>query len=419
MIPFTPVTAGFTAAYLLTLALDLTVDGINARHLRRRGAAVPRPFAGTIRPEDLERIGRYTRTNLVFGMLRTGIGKTVFLFLLFSGFLPMLADAVAALDTIPAGLIFFAVPGMILAAADLPFDYYRTFVIEENFGFNTRSMRLWIVDGIKSMGVAVVVFGSLLAGILLLIRHGGSLWWLQAWFFFMGFQLLLTTLYPGLIAPLFNRFSPLPESDLRHRIEGLAQRHGLSLEGIFRMDASRRTRHSNAYFTGLGRSKRIVLFDSLIENHDPEEILAIIAHEIGHLKRDHIKKGLVLIGLAALALFWAAARLLSWDLLFESFGFSGNTPYTGLFLAGVLWGPVGFFLSPVRLALSRRFEREADRFARASMGGAGPMVRALERLARDNLSNLEPHPIYVFLNYSHPPLLERIRRLQAGRETAP
>jgi STE24 endopeptidase len=225
--------------------------------------------------------------------------------------------------------------------------------------------------------------------------------------------LLMTVLYPTVIAPIFNKFTPIADPELIFRIEGLAKMEGLEIRGIYQMDATKRSRHTNAYFSGLGKAKRIVLFDSLIQSHDVDEIMAVLAHEIGHLKKNHIKKQLALSSVVSVLLFYLASKMITWDLMFESFGFSIMPAYAGLFLVGIMWEPVSFFLGPAGMALSRRFEREADLYSLRIINDSGPLVRALKKIAKDNLSNLQPHPLYVWLNYSHPPLLERIRDLEA------
>lgn len=185
------------------------------------------------------------------------------------------------------------------------------------------------------------------------------------------------------------------------------------------MDATRRTRHTNAYFSGLGRAKRIVLFDSLIQSHSQDEILAILAHEVGHLKKNHIKKQLIIIAFVSLLLFFMASKLLTWNVIYESFGFSNMPCYVGLFLVGILWEPVNFFISPIGMAISRRFEREADFYSLGIVKTAKPLTTALKKMAKENLSNLRPHPIYVCFNYSHPPLLQRIEYLEAHEISGP
>jgi STE24 endopeptidase len=245
-----------------------------------------------------------------------------------------------------------------------------------------------------------------------------ELWWFWAWMVFFLFQMLVIFVYPTLLAPLFNKFSPLPPSPLREKIERLSEQEGFALKGVFEMDAAKRSRHTNAYVSGLGRTKRIVLFDTLQKSHEEEEILAILAHEIGHVKRGHVRKQIFFMGAASLILFYVAFRLMGLDVLYRTFGFEEKIPYVGLFLVAALWEPLGFWISPVGAALSRRFEKQADLHAIKGSTGPGPFMRALKKMATENLSNLHPHPLYVLFHYSHPPILHRIRSLaQASKET--
>ena len=232
--------------------------------------------------------------NFRFKFVKTSASKTFFLFIIISGVLPWLDENLANTNFLSAGLIFFAVIGIGEILAGLPFDYYHSFVIEERYGFNTKTIKIWISDLAKGLLVMIVLGGFLLSALLLMLKYFGENWWIWAWAGFLCFQFLMTVLYPTIIAPLFNTFTPLEESELKTGIKRLAQREGLDIEGIYQMDATRRTRHTNAYFSGLGKAKRIVLFDSLIQSHSQEEVLSILAHEIGHLKKNHIKKQLII-----------------------------------------------------------------------------------------------------------------------------
>jgi STE24 endopeptidase len=262
----------------------------------------------------------------------------------------------------------------------------------------------------------VVLGGLLLFALLLMLKHTGKDWWIWSWAVFLCFQWLVTVLYPIVIEPLFNKFTPLEEGELKTDIEQLVNKEGFKIEGVYQMDATRRTRHTNAYFSGIGKTRRIVLFDSLVESHSREEILSILAHEIGHMKKNHIKKQLVIAGLVSLLLFYAASKLMTSRVLYTSFGFLHMPYYVGLFLAGILWEPLSFFLSPIGMAISRKFERDADAYSFQVLKRAKPLAGALKKMAKENLSNLMPHPVYVFFNYSHPPLLERIRFIEALEE---
>jgi STE24 endopeptidase len=234
---------------------------------------------------------------------------------------------------------------------------------------------------------------------------------------YVAFQLLLLVLYPTVIAPIFNRFVPLDDKALEEKVRSVMAKGGLSVEGVFKMDAGKRSRHTNAYFAGMGKSKRIVLFDTLLAAHDDEEIMAILAHEIGHWKKHHVVKRLVLGGGLSLMLFYVASLCINWAGPYLAFGFDAKIAYVGLFLFGVLWDAVSQFFSPLTHLISRKHEREADVFAVNLLGKSKDLVRALKKLAKDNLSNLYPHPIYVWFHYSHPPLLERIQRLEEACPT--
>jgi STE24 endopeptidase len=418
MISFNACLIAYISVYILSVALCLAIEGININYLNKYGQNVPVAFQGVIHDAELKNIIRYTSDNFRFKFVRTGAGKMLFLLIIISGVLPWFDEKLANTEILSAGLIFFAVIGLGEMLTGLPFDYYHSFVIEERYGFNTKTIKIWISDLVKGLLVMTVLGGFLLSALLLMLKYLGENWWIWAWAVFLCFQLLMTVLYPTLIAPLFNTFTPLEAGELKTGIKRLAQREGLDVEGIYQMDATRRTRHTNAYFSGLGKAKRIVLFDSLIQCHSQDEIISILAHEIGHLKKNHIKKQILINGFVSLLLFFLASKLMTWEKMYESFGFSAMSGYVGLFLVGILWEPANFFLSPVGRAISRKFEREADFYSLGILKTAKPLVTALKKMAKENLSNLSPHPLYVFFNYSHPPLLERIEYLETGEMSA-
>jgi len=413
VISFNSYLIAYICIYLFSAALKTVIERININYLEKNGKTVPTTFQGVIYEEELKEIIRYTSDNVRFKLVQTIVMKSFFLFIIISGILPWLADNLENTNFLLAGLVFFAFIGLIEMLAGLPFDYYHSFVIENRYGFNTKTINIWISDLIKSLLVIIVLGGLLLSALLLMLKYTGMNWWIWAWAVFLCFQLLVTILYPTVIAPLFNKFIPLEKSDLKADIEQLAKKEDIEIEGIYQMDASRRTRHTNAYFSGLGKAKRIVLFDSLIQSHSQEEVLSILAHEIGHLKKNHIKKQLVISSILSLVLFFTASKLITYRVMYESFGFSNTPYYVGLFLVGILWGPVNFFLSPFGMAISRKFEKEADFYSIEIIKRAKPLSTALKKMAKENLSNLRPHPLYVFFNYSHPPLLERIEYLEA------
>jgi STE24 endopeptidase len=415
MIPINVFLGAYLGLYLFGTGASLVIDRMNARHLTKYDG-IPKGFEGFLDEGELRKMTLYHLDQTRFRLFQTLTEMTLFLFIILSGLLPWLADALSNTNFVLAGLVFFALPGAMGGLVSLPFDYYHSFVLEEKYGFNTKTTAVWVTDLIKSLLLLALLGGFLLSALLSLVRYAGPSWWFWAWGIFFGFQLLMTLLYPAVIAPMFNRFTPLSEPRLAEKIADLARKEGLNIRGIYQMDAARRSKHTNAYFTGLGKTKRVVLFDTLISSHEEDEILAVLAHEIGHLKRGHIRKQILLMGLGTFLLFYLASLMIRWPLLYESFGFIGTPVYAGLFLAGVLWDPFGFFLAPIAMAVSRRFEREADFYCLRAIRDPVALSRAMKRLAKDNLSNLRPHPVYVWFNYSHPPLLDRIRYIEAFKE---
>ena len=415
MIPINSFLIVYLVIYFVSSAAELIVEVVNGKNLKKYEKQVPEPFQGIIDEEELEKINRYTIDKTNFALVGTIVGKVVFLIIILSGLLPWLVEILKDVPFVLAGLIFFAIPGLLETLVGLPFDYYHTFRIEERYGFNTSTLKIWISDLFKSLLLTIILGTILISLLMLMVRYAGDIWWIWAWLIFFSFQILMSILYPTLIAPIFNKFTPVDKTELAEKIRSLAEKENLTIKGVFQMDAAKRSRHSNAYLSGLGKAKRIVLFDTLIESHEDDEILAVLAHEIGHLKRNHIKKMLIMIGIVSFILFYLASEMITWDIMYRSFAFSTMTLYAGLFLISVLWEPLGFFLSPISMAISRRFEREADRHLSGTLKSTAPLISALKKMARDNLSNLRPHPLYVWLNYSHPPLLERIKNLEEMR----
>jgi len=406
----------YVAVCLAGMALDVVLTWINGRHLKVHGHTVPDLFKGYVDVESLARISDYTMDTERFSTFASCAGRAALLLVVLSGIVPGLMNFMElhGLGTTLSGMLLFAALGGAHTIFFLPFSYYKTFVVEQRYGFNTSTLKVWATDNLKSVVVASVVGGVLLFAVLLLVEHGGSGWWLSAWSVFFLFQLALLAIYPTLIAPWFNEFIPLEDKTLEAGVKDLMAKGGLSVDGVFRMDAGKRSRHSNAYFTGLGKTKRIVLFDTLLASHNHDEIMAILAHEIGHWKKGHVLKSLGLSGVVSLVVFYAASLCMRWPYLYETFGFDRRIPCVGLFLFGVLWEAVHPFLTPIPNAVSRRHEREADAFAEQLLGKTKALANALKGLGRDNLANLYPHPLYAWFHYSHPPLLERIRFLEQG-----
>jgi len=419
MIQFNLLLFLFLLIFLLRSTVQILLERLNIAHLQTHGGNIPEVFRETVDEEKLGRISSYTIDSSRFGMIATLCDQILLLALLLSGILPWI-QALAdrwGLGIVIGGLFFFALlslPGFILG---IPFSLYGSFVLEARHGFNTKTLGVWAADLLKGLLLSSLLGGALLALLLFLVESGGAFWWLWAWALVGLFELLILWLYPVLLAPLFNKFEPITNLDLVQKISGLLEKTGLKAKGVFQMDASRRSRHTNAYFTGLGKNKRIVLFDTLLASHSEEEILAVLAHEAGHWKKRHVLKQVLALEVFSLLGFYVVAEIMGIPLFYETFGFSRPVAYAGLFLIAAFFGPLLYFAEPLGAALSRRFEREADDFALSLIRDPGPMVRALKRLASDNLANLTPHPFYAWFYYSHPPLSERIRRLQEGAPT--
>jgi STE24 endopeptidase len=408
----------FVGLYLLQLVLTLGMERLNRDHQQQQGVRVPEGFEDFLDEQKMKQTIAYSGERSRFGSIHLVFSELVFLGLILWGFFPFLDNLLRHLswNAILTGLLFFAIPGLLNALLDLPFDYYQAFVLEEKYGFNRSTLKIWILDHLKTGLLSLLLLALIFSLILWLIQAAPHYWWVWGFLFLSLFQLVLAVLYPVLIAPLFNTFEAIQEEDLKEKIAGLMKKAGVGLKGIFQMDAGKRSGHTNAYFTGLGKTKRVVLFDTLLQAHPQEEILGILAHELGHYKGRHILKLFLLFEISTLAGLYLAARFLDWSGLYSSFGFGEPQAYSGLFLLGLIGQKAGFFLVPFSLALSRRFERQADDYALAKMGTAEPLIRAFKRMAADNLTNLNPHPLYVRFHYSHPPLVERIHRLRKSTD---
>jgi STE24 endopeptidase len=413
MIHFNLLLEIFLAVFLLRSGTQIYLSWLNISYLRQHGTTVPEIFKDILDPEKLKTISAYTVDSENFSMVATLANQGLFLVILLSGFLPWLVKTISLWQygQIVSGLIFFAVLSVFANLLRIPFSLYEAFVIEERYGFNAMSFKVWVSDLFKSIVIGAIMGGLLLGLLLILVIYGGKAWWIWAWMLVGGFELLLLWLYPVVILPLFNKFDPIENIGLENRIRTLMEKVGLRAKGIFKMDASKRSKHTNAFFVGLGRTKRIVLFDTLLASHTEEEILSVLAHEAGHWKKKHILRMLVPLEILSLVSFYAVAKLLNWPLIYQTFGFQESPVYVGLFLIGTFISLLGFFAEPLESAISRRFEREADDFALELIGTGEPMTAALKRVASDNLANLSPHPLYAWFYYSHPPLVERIARL--------
>ncbi len=404
----------FLFFFLLEYGVETALLVLNLRRAAEAGGAVPAPLAGRIDAETARRSRDYTIANGRLALLQGSLGSLLTLAILFSGVLPWMDRTLASLRLGPAThfVAFLAILSTAVSLANLPFGLYRTFVVEARFGFNRTTFRLWLADRLKGLLLAAALGIPLLYGAWAFMVRTGRFWWIWLFGFLTAFQVVMLWLYPAVIAPLFNRFSPLPEGELRGRLEALARDAGFRNRGLFVMDASRRSGHSNAYFTGLFRP-RIVLFDTLVERMSVEEAAAVLAHEIGHFKAHHVHRAL-LLGLAGtLAGLWVVSLLVAWPPLFEAFGFAAPSFHVTLALLSLGGGAFTFFLAPVAASISRRHEYQADRFSVRLARAHDALKTALVKLSGENLGNLYPHPWYSRWHYSHPTLLERLAAIDA------
>ena len=400
-------------ALFVDYGLNLVADLLNLRALR---PDVPREFADVYDAERYRRSQEYTRARTRFGLVPATFHLSVLLvFWALDGF-DRVDGVVRALGWGPVatGLVFIGVLSIARSLLGLPFRWYSTFVIEERFGFNRTTPRTFWADTLKGLVLTVLLGGALLALILWFFERAGSAAWLWCWGATALFTLVVQFVAPTWIMPLFNKFEPLDDGELREAVLAYAERVSFPLEGLFVMDGSRRSSKANAFFTGFGKRKRVALFDTLMEKHATDELLAIVAHEIGHYKRGHIKKGLVIAVLQAGVVFYLLSIFLGHRGLFDAFSMTETSTYAGLVFFGLLYAPLDLVLSFGVQAFSRHNEFEADAFARETTGRPEELVRALKRLSAESLANLTPHPLYVKLHYSHPPLAERIRALRAS-----
>ncbi len=397
-------------ALVLEYGLNLLADLLNLRALR---TDVPEVFRDVYDAERYRRSQEYTRARARFRIVpETFHLATLFVFWALGGF-AWLDRSVRALDwgQIGSGLVFIGALALLRSLLDLPFRWYQTFVIEERFGFNKTAPRTFWADVIKGLLLTIVLGGPLLAAILWFFKTAGGLAWVLCWIATALFALFVQFIAPTWILPLFNKFKPLEEGELREAVLSYAKRVAFPLEGLFVVDGSRRSTKANAFFTGFGKKKRIGLYDTLVAKHDTEELVAIVAHEIGHYKRGHVLKSLVIGIIQAGAVFFLLSIFLEREGLYAAFGVEKPSVYAGLVFFGLLYSPLDLVLSFFVHAFSRRNEFEADAFARDTTGRPETLVRALKRLAADSLDNLTPHPLYVKLHYTHPPMPERVAAL--------
>ena len=404
----------FLAALGASTALRIWLDLRHMRHVLAHRDRVPPDFFGRIDLADHRKAADYTVAKVRLGLVGVVLDALLLLALTVGGALGAIDGALRVLlgSGHLHGLALFAAAGVIGFVVGLPASLYRTFVIEVRFGFNKLTWPLWLADLAKGALLTALIGGPLLLAVLWLMDAMGRHWWLYVWLVWLGTNLLLLFLYPTLIAPLFNKFTPLEDAALKERIEALLARCGFASSGLFVMDGSKRSAHGNAYFTGFGRAKRIVFFDTLLAKLAPQEIEAVLAHELGHFRHRHVAKRIALSAALSLAFLWLLGQLLDQPWFFAGLGVEGGTAMGLLLFSMVL--PVFLFpLAPLTSGLSRRHEYEADAYA-AQQTAAADLVAALVKLYRDNAATLTPDPLHSLFHDSHPPASRRIARLKGG-----
>ena len=409
---------------LAVLILYLTIEAaeqflaiINLKHLAKHGAEVPPGFEKHVDSSTLMRIRDYTVEHGRVDRVAAVVSMAITILFLFGGLLNRLNSFIGEQGWAPvtSGVIFFMVLIYGETLISMPFSLYNTFSIEKRFEFTNQTLGLWLKDFIKSLILNTLLLGFLLYVLLWFIGILPDFWWLAGWVFMLLFSIFLLYISPYVIEPLFNKFKPMEDISLEGKIKETLARVGLKINRVFTMDASKRSSHSNAYFTGIGHVKRIVLFDTLLANHGDDEIIAILAHEAGHWKKKHILKMLVLSQIMGLIGFYLAHKLTAGDLLAEVFMLDIPTIHAKLLLA-VFIGTLALFpIKPLMAYMSRLHEIEADNFALHLTEAPGPMANALIKLGKDNLANLHPHPLYAAVYYSHPPMAQRVKRILSGQ----
>jgi STE24 endopeptidase len=399
------------SALIIDFTLGLTANLLNLKVLKLE---LPYELETIYKPEDYRKSQKYSRVTTRFGIISSTFNLVLLLTFWFLGGFNYLDQVIRSwqLILIINGLLYIGIMFLGYYLITLPFDIYATFVIEKNFQFNRTTKQTFFSDQLKELGLIIVLGGLLLAAILTLFEYAGTYAWLYCWGAVTIFSLGIQYIYPIWIMPLFNRFKPMETGELKDAIIEYTSSVDFPVKNISVMDGSRRSNKANAFFTGFGKNKRIALFDTLIEQHSVPELVAILAHEIGHYKKKHIIQGTIISILHVGVLFFLLSLFLGSNGLYQAFYIKESSIYAGLLFFGLLYTPIELVLSIAMQMVSRRNEYSADRFAATTIKDQDNIVTALKKLHANNLSNLTPHPFFVFLNYSHPPLLQRIRAIQ-------
>ncbi|PPD21365.1 MAG: peptidase M48 [Methylomonas sp.] len=409
----------FLFALLISYGLQFWLSSRQKNHVLQYRDQVPVAFRDRVPLPAHQRAADYTVEKGKLGDIDTGIGMLLLLLLTLGGGISLVFEFWASfeLSLMTASLLSVASVYLLMSLAELPFELYQTFVIEEKYGFNKTTLAQFSKDHLLTLALTAGIGLPILALVLWVMDSIGELWWLYAWAIIMGFSLLMSWLFPTVIAPLFNKFTPMEDGSLKQRIQGLLQRCGFSSQGIFIMDGSRRSGHGNAYFTGLGNNKRIVFFDTLVNSLDEEELEAVLAHELGHFKCRHVIKMLMASSLMTLISFAVLGWLINQDWFYDGLGVSTHTNAAALLLFMLVSPVFTTFMHPITTYFQRTFEFEADEFATRHAKGS-KMISGLVKLYEENASTLTPDPLYSAFHYSHPPAAIRIAHIEQAMQAA-
>lgn len=404
----------FISALLLSTVVKLWLAQRQLRHVLAHRHKVPDAFSTQVELVAHQKAADYTRAKTQLSMLSALFEAMLLLAFTMGGGLQLLADwSLSSFTSSYAQSMAIIVAVLVLTSIlETPFSLYSTFVLEARFGFNKMTLKLYLLDTVKGLLIGSLLGLPLLLAVLWMMARMGDNWWLYVWSVWVSFSLLLLFIYPSFIAPLFNKFQPLEDASLKARIEALLQRCGFTAQGLFVMDGSKRSTHGNAYFTGFGKTKRIVFFDTLIARLTPDEIDAVLAHELGHFKRRHVLKRIVLTFAISLGFLWLLSQLMQADWFYSGLGVNTHSTAMALLLFFMVLPVFSFLLQPISSAYSRKHEFEADAYA-AQQTAASDLVTALVKLYQDNAATLTPDPLYSTFYSSHPPAMVRISRLQS------
>ncbi len=401
--------------YVLIVIFGYWMKFLNLSSLKKYGHIIPEPFEGHIDGELLKKTRDYTVEYSRFGYFSSIFDNILLIVFLFLGLFAIYNSWIASLQLsfILSGILFFLFLSLASTILDIPFDLYSTFKIENKYGFNTTTPKIWITDFIKSLIISIILF-FIMGGVgFLIIQVSPNYWWIWLWAFFLVFSLFLMYISPYVIEPLFNKFTPITEeyASLEEKIKNMFSKVGIKVSRVFKMDASKRSKHTNAYFTGIGKVKRIILYDTTLQKMNEDEILAVLAHEAGHWKKKHILKRIVISEVLGFIGIYVSFRILQTDWLTSLFQIEPHTFFAKLVILGFLGSIISFPFTPISTYFSRKQEHQADQMAVNLTGLPDGLISALIKLSKDNLSNLHPHPLYAKLYYSHPPIVERLNKL--------